>query len=176
MKTSTRFWETAFYVMLAGAALAAGCNKGGSGNGAGVPDGTVSDCHFEFGTSVAYGTSLPCPISLGAATTNVAETRSLTGLTPATTYHYRLVAGTNAGTTAGDDVEFTTASPPVEPQPEDPAPTGPAAERPPSTPPPPVTPPPTVHPRLPHCKKGFHRRRVRGKVRCVRKQPHRQHA
>ncbi len=134
--------------------------------------GVVSDCHFELGTSVAYGTNLPCPTSPGAATTNIAEARSLTGLTAATTYHYRLVVHSNAGTTAGDDVEFTTAAPPVELQPEAPASPGPSGESPPTAAPP----PPTATPHLPRCKKGFHRRRAHGKLRCVRKRSHWRHA
>jgi hypothetical protein len=44
MRTSTRLWETAFYFVLAGAALAAGCDKGGSGNGAGIGGPTASAC------------------------------------------------------------------------------------------------------------------------------------
>jgi hypothetical protein len=137
--------------------------------------GVVSNCHFELGTSVAYGTSLPCPTSPGAATTGVAEAGSLTGLAATTTYHYRIVVHTNAGTATGDDVEFTTADPPVEPLPEAPASPASSGEPPPSPSPPPP-PPPTVTPHPPVCKKGFHRRRVRGKLRCVRKRPHRRHA
>jgi hypothetical protein len=43
-----------------------------------------------------------CPVS-----------RSLTGLSAATTYHYRLVAKNASGTANGGDGLFTTASPPV---------------------------------------------------------------
>lgn len=138
--------------------------------------GAVSDCHFELGLSVGYGTSLPCQPKPGPVTVNVPESRSLTGLTPATVYHYRLVVHTNAGTAEGDDVEFTTAIPPVEPQPEVPATPAPPSE-PPPTAPPPTSPPPTTTPHPLHCKKGFRRKRVRGKVRCVRRRrPHRKHA
>jgi hypothetical protein len=129
--------------------------------------GTVSVCRFELGTSEAYGTNLSCLTPPNGATTAVSETRTLTGLLPATTYHYRLVVTTNAGTAEGDDVEFTTASPPSEPEPgggsspapgptpapgaSAPAPTGPV-----------VTPPAT------QCKKGFRRTRVNGQTRCVK--------
>ena len=48
---------------------------------------------------------------LGSA--NVPVSAPLTGLTPATTYHYRLVAKNASGTSNGSDGVFTTASPPV---------------------------------------------------------------
>lgn len=128
--------------------------------------GTVSDCHFELGTSVSYGTNLSCLTPPTGANADVSETRSLTGLSPATTYHYRLVVTTNAGTAQGSDVEFTTATPPAEPEPEGGSSPGPSpAPAPGASPPPPgpvVTPPPT------QCRKGFRRTRVNGKVRCVK--------
>lgn len=127
--------------------------------------GSATDCHFEFGTSISYGSSATCPLP-GSVTTNVAESRKLSGLTPGTTYHYRLVVTTNAGAIEGDDVAFTTATPPSDPDPEVPA-TPPAT--PPTTAPPPPAPAPITSPRPRPCKKGFHRRKVRGKVKCVRK-------
>lgn len=128
--------------------------------------GSATDCHFEFGTNISYGSNFPCTGLPGAVTTDVAELRSISTLTPGTTYHYRLVVTTNAGTTEGDDVAFTTLTPPSDPEPESPA-TPPAA--PPATVIPAPTPGPTTSPRPRRCKKGFHRRKIRGKVRCVRK-------
>lgn len=128
--------------------------------------GSATDCHFEFGTSISYGSNSSCPTLPGPVTTNVAESRKLSGLTPGTTYHYRLVVTTNAGTTQGDDVTFTTATPPSEPDPEAPV-TAPATS-PAATAPAPAPGPVTSH-RPRRCKKGFHRRKVRGKVKCVRK-------
>ncbi len=125
--------------------------------------GAASDCHFEFGTSVSYGANFSCPALPGPSTTNVAEVKSVSGLKPSTTYHYRLVVITNAGTGAGDDVEFTTADPPVEPPP-DPDPATPSA---PSVPPVTTTPPP-VTVSTPKCKKGFRRQRINGQARCVK--------
>jgi hypothetical protein len=124
--------------------------------------GTVSDCHFELGTSLSYGTNLSCLTPATGASTDVSETRSLSSLLPATIYHYRLVVTTNAGTVEGDDVEFTTASPPPEPEQGS---TPPASAPPAGTPPPTgpiVTPPPT------QCRKGFRRRQINGQARCVR--------
>jgi hypothetical protein len=132
--------------------------------------GSSSDCHFELGTSVSYGSSIPCTTMPGPVTTDVSETRKVTALLPATAYHYRLVITTNAGTTKGGDVEFTTASPPTEPEPTaEGDPTAPAAPIPPITTVPIPTSPPVTHHRRRRCKNGFHRRMVRGKVRCVRK-------
>lgn len=129
--------------------------------------GDVSDCHFELGTSTSYGSSFPCPALPGPATIDVAEAKTVSGLKPSTTYHYRLVVTTNAGTAEGDDVEFTTADPPAEPPPEaDPVtPTLPSA--PPVTATPPPSPPRVTAP-LPRCKRGFRRQRVNGRARCVK--------
>ena len=49
----------------------------------------------------------------GSGSANVAVARAVTGLAPATTYHYRLVARSSGGTTYGADGLFTTASPPT---------------------------------------------------------------
>lgn len=124
--------------------------------------GSVTNCHFDFGTSQSYGSNLSCATSPGSVNADVAEARAVSGLTPATIYHYRLVVTSNAGTVEGDDVEFTTASPPLEPQPEQPS--APGGTVPPSAPPaPPVaTPPPAP------CKKGFRRQRINGHARCVK--------
>jgi len=151
--------------------------------------GTVSNCHFEVGTSLSYGTNLSCTTPSTGASTEVSQSRPLTGLSRGTTYHYRLVITTNAGTAKGDDAEFATlAPPPVEPTPEQ-APTPPASAPPPSAPPPVVVPPATQcgkgfrlkqvngHARcVKVCPKGFSPQRFGGKVRCVRKKhPSRRH-
>jgi hypothetical protein len=133
--------------------------------------GSTSSCRFEFGLGKAYGSSTTCPLP-GPGTTAVAIFKKVSGLTPATTYHYRLVVTTNAGTVEGDDVSFTTASPPSNPEPEVPA-TSPAA--PPAVIAPTPTPGPTTSPRPRRCKKGFHRRKVRGKIKCVRRKRSRKH-
>ena len=132
--------------------------------------GSSSNCHFEYGTSVAYGTSISCLALPEPVSTDVAETRKVLKLTPGTTYHYKLVVTTNAGTVEGDDVEFKTASPPPPPAPET---TPPVTTPPPVTAPPPVTQTPTP-PRTLRCKKGFQKKKVRGKLKCVKKK--RRHA
>jgi hypothetical protein len=131
--------------------------------------GSVSDCHIEYGATLAYGTSIPCPSPIGAVDADVSESAKVTGLLQATTYHYRLSVTTNAGTVDGADEEFTTSSPPP-PPPEEPPLSG-SSDPPPQ---PQLVPPPTISPpKKPICRKGFRRQRVHGKVRCVRK--HRRH-
>jgi DNA-binding beta-propeller fold protein YncE len=142
--------------------------------------GSISSCQFELGTSLSYGSSIPCPLPLGPVTTDVVKSKVVGGLKSGTAYHYRLVVSTNAGTIAGKDVEFTTVSTPAVPEPES------------TAPPPvltwPVDPPPVECGRgfrrqltgsgdrcVRVCKRGFRKKRVRGKVRCVKKRPPSRH-
>jgi phosphodiesterase/alkaline phosphatase D-like protein len=79
--------------------------------------GQVSDCYFQYGTDSSYGLgSIPC--SPGAPLSGPADvTAEVGGLTPSTTYHYRLVAirADGKGLPAyGRDHTFT-ASPPLAP-------------------------------------------------------------
>jgi len=81
-------------------------------NGTVNPGGSATDWWFEYGTSVSYG-SKTTTTGAGSGSVNLAVAKTLTGLTPATTYHYRLVAKSSSGTTNGGDGLFTTASPPT---------------------------------------------------------------
>ena len=67
----------------------------------------ISGCHFEYGTNTRFALSASC--SSGNATPRPVHAK-LTGLTPGTTYHYRLVATTTSGTTIGGAMTFTTAA------------------------------------------------------------------
>ncbi len=76
--------------------------------------------HFEYGTSAAYGTSVPAPDadigsgvveSSGVAEGPVVVGQQLTGLQPGTTYHYRVVATNALGQVVGADQTFTTPLP-----------------------------------------------------------------
>ncbi|HTY96304.1 MAG TPA: IPT/TIG domain-containing protein [Solirubrobacteraceae bacterium] len=75
----------------------------------------VTLCEFEWGTSNAYGHRIPCASLPGSGETPVAVSALLTGLAPATTYDYRIVAGNSFGTTFGGNFKFTTPAegPPV---------------------------------------------------------------
>ena len=80
-------------------------------NGTVNPNARATTYHFEYGPTVAYGSSTP-NVLLPAGTTAVAVTAALSGLAPNTTFHARLVATSDAGTTNGADMTFTTDNPP----------------------------------------------------------------
>ncbi len=83
-------------------------------NGIVDPNDFETTYHFEYGTSISYGTSVPVPdASAGSGKLAEAVSRAITGLTPDTTYHYRLVAANDQGTGDGEDMSFTTAPPAV---------------------------------------------------------------
>jgi hypothetical protein len=64
--------------------------------------------HFAYGPTTAYGSTTPTTdAGSGGA---VAAAATLGGLSPATTYHYRLVATNAGGVTKGADQTFTTAA------------------------------------------------------------------
>ncbi|MFC8504486.1 hypothetical protein ACFUC1_19190 [Pedococcus sp. NPDC057267] len=68
--------------------------------------GSTSTATFQFGTSTAYGSSAAAQASGKGRT--LTESATLAGLAGGTTYHYRLVAKTSAGTAYGADRTFTT--------------------------------------------------------------------
>jgi hypothetical protein len=70
--------------------------------------GTVSDCHFEYGPTEAYGSTAPCSSLPGSGESPVAVSASVTGLAASTTYHFRISATNAGGTGKGSDQTFTT--------------------------------------------------------------------
>jgi len=77
------------------------------------PNGSaVSDCHFEYGLTPLYGTSVPCTSLPGSGGTPVAVSAVAEPLTAGTTYHFRVVATNAIGTAEGTDQTFTTLSAP----------------------------------------------------------------
>jgi phospholipase C len=70
--------------------------------------GSVSDCHFDYGTSISYGSSVPCSSLPGGGTSPVAVSAALTSLSPSTAYHFRIVATSPGGTSVDADRTFTT--------------------------------------------------------------------
>jgi hypothetical protein len=70
--------------------------------------GALSACRFEFGPSEAYGSTTVCNPFPGPGESPVPASASVSGLAPATTYHYRFVASNAGGTEAGSDATFTT--------------------------------------------------------------------
>ena len=75
-------------------------------------EGTATTWHVEYGTSIAYGTSTAA-VSAGSGTSSQAVSASLSSLKPATSYHYRFVATSSAGTGRGADGILTTSSLPA---------------------------------------------------------------
>jgi hypothetical protein len=70
--------------------------------------GTPTEYHFEYGTTTAYGTATPTA-SVGASQEVTSVQTTLDGLTPASEYHFRLVAkNANSETMEGSDIAFRT--------------------------------------------------------------------
>jgi phosphodiesterase/alkaline phosphatase D-like protein len=63
---------------------------------------------FDYGTTTGYGSSVTAAQSPVTGTSNTSVSYGLTGLTPNTTYHYRVAATNPTGTTIGLDQTFTT--------------------------------------------------------------------
>ena len=80
------------------------------------PFGVASTYHFEYGPTTAYGSSTtPQPAGSGYAAVPVSA--ALEGLAPGSTIHYRLVAESGDGSSAGGDATVALAAPGVGPTP-----------------------------------------------------------
>jgi hypothetical protein len=78
-------------------------------------DGEVTDCHFEYGTTTTYGTSVACSSLPGSGGSPVAVSQAIAGLTASTTYHFRISAKNPTNTELGGDQTFFTTPPPAIP-------------------------------------------------------------
>lgn len=76
-------------------------------NGEVRPVGVETKYYFEYGATTAYG-SRTAEASAGSGDEFVKVSAPLAGLTPGTSYHYRLVATNSRGTTVGEGKEFET--------------------------------------------------------------------
>ena len=72
-------------------------------------DAMLAGCSFEYGTALPYTQSVPCSVLPTATGGPQGVSAQLSGLSPNTTYHYRVFASSPSGTSAGVDVTFTTA-------------------------------------------------------------------
>jgi hypothetical protein len=68
----------------------------------------VTDCHFEYGTTLPYSSSVPCTTLPGSGVAPVAVSATAEPLVSGTTYHFRIVATNAKGTGEGADQTFTT--------------------------------------------------------------------
>jgi hypothetical protein len=147
---------------------------GGTVNAHGGP---ISNCHFEYTTSADFevsgftkATSINC-LPKPSGTSNVSVSAKVASLTTGTSYRYRVLATNNSGATPGLDQPFATPAETCENTP---------ALCPPPVVPPAVTPAPTAPPASPlptapkplKCHKGFKKKTVRGKPKCVKLKKH----
>ena len=83
-------------------------------NGSVNPNGATTTARFDYGASASYGASTPL-LNVGNGTNVISVSNVVTGLTPNSTYHFRLVASNSGGTNYGADQTFTTTSAPPRP-------------------------------------------------------------
>jgi len=76
------------------------------------PRGTQTSYYFQYGVTRGYGGQTAIA-DAGAGSGSVSVSAPLSGLQPLTTYHYRLVAVSSAGTTVGADRTFQTTKVPL---------------------------------------------------------------
>jgi hypothetical protein len=68
------------------------------------PNVLATTYQFEYGTTTAYGSKAPVsPASAGSGDKEVSVSQAVSGLSPSTLYHYRLVATNSKGTVYGVD-------------------------------------------------------------------------
>jgi len=82
-------------------------------NGQVNPYGVETTITFEYGLTSAYGSEIQATQS--PILTSTAVSADVTGLLPATTYHYRVKAVNGVGTFYGADMTFTTSAAPLVP-------------------------------------------------------------
>jgi hypothetical protein len=81
-------------------------------NGTVNPSSRATTWFFEYGTSTSYGTKTATK-DAGSGTSNVAVSAQVTALKSGTTYHFRLVATSDAGTSRGSDQTFVPVASPT---------------------------------------------------------------
>ena len=79
-------------------------------NGEVDPNGSQTTYYFQYGTSTAYGAQAPLSGEIAGAGAEGVEVLAAPELEPETTYHYRVVAASPAGTDYGQDMTTTTAT------------------------------------------------------------------
>ncbi len=78
------------------------------------PEGQATTYQFEYGTSISYGSKAPVSAkAAGSGSSAVEVGEAIAGLAVGTTYHFRIVATSGAGTSYGQDRTLTTPAAPV---------------------------------------------------------------
>ena len=90
-------------------------------NGSVRPNGQTTALHFQYGPTTSYGSRTP-DAGAGSALASQRVAAAVSGLSPGTTYHFRLVATNDSASNQGTDQTFTTAAPQA-PSPSAPQPT-----------------------------------------------------
>jgi subtilisin family serine protease len=81
-------------------------------NGLINPQGKATSYQFEWGTTQAFGATVPVPAkSIGSGSSAVKVSELLSGLKAGTTYYYHVLAISEAGTTYGETRHFRTQAP-----------------------------------------------------------------
>src|SRR5207253_961806 len=70
--------------------------------------GEVSECTLEYGTTMSNSEERPGGPAPGSGMSTVAVSASVTGLSPNTTYHFRVTAKNAGGTSVGSDATLKT--------------------------------------------------------------------
>ena len=78
------------------------------------PGGETTTYVFQYGTTTGYGSQTTAKAA-GAGTSSTNASDTVSGLSPSTTYHYRIVATNASGPAQGGDMTFTTGSAPQKP-------------------------------------------------------------
>jgi hypothetical protein len=78
-------------------------------NGLVDPHGLTTTVYFQYGVTTSYGFTTPSQAKTGNTYQSVIA--NISGLSASTTYHFRIVATSNAGTRYGSDTTFATLSP-----------------------------------------------------------------
>jgi hypothetical protein len=77
-------------------------------NGTVSPDNQTIEVVFEYGLTTNYGDTADATPKIITGSTPISVSAEISGLTPGTEYHYRIVATGNAGTVTSIDGAFTT--------------------------------------------------------------------
>jgi hypothetical protein len=81
-------------------------------HGAVDPNGQATNYYFQYGKTDSYDAQTPL-VPVGNGTMELAVSQTITGLEPATTYHFRIVASSPGGIADGADHTFTTPKVPL---------------------------------------------------------------